>query len=117
MELLQFDVQVRRRRVARFAVCFSFLRVTVMGEVVAGPHDASAVAASDPAQMSPPQWRDESKALRARVLESTGKTVEEGGLEMLLNTPGAAEQLHSLLGCDAQVLAAELVRTAWTERG
>lgn len=61
--------------------------------------------------MTPPQWRDESKALRAKVLESTGKTVEEGGLELLLKTPGAAEDLHSLLGCDAQVLAAELART------
>jgi hypothetical protein len=60
--------------------------------------------------MTPPQWRDESKALRARVLESTGRTVEEGGLELLLKTPGAAEDLHSILGCDAQVLAAELAR-------
>lgn len=59
-------------------------------------------------QMHPPQWRDESKALRAKVLERTGRTVEQGGLEDLLKVPGARDDLRSALGCEARVLSAEL---------
>jgi hypothetical protein len=59
-------------------------------------------------QLSAPTFKDESKPLRAVVLAQTGRTVEEGGLEELLRRPGGADALRATLGCDAQVLHAEL---------
>ena len=58
--------------------------------------------------LTAPAWRDESKALRAAVLERTGKTVEEGGLEELVGSEEGREAVKATLGADARALAAEL---------
>ena len=59
-------------------------------------------------QVSTPLFRDETKALRALVLNKTGRTVEEGGLNLLLQQPDGRETLRGTLGADAQALSAEM---------
>mmetsp|Transcript_19981 Transcript_19981/g.65074 ORF Transcript_19981/g.65074 Transcript_19981/m.65074 type:complete len:662 (-) Transcript_19981:944-2929(-) len=59
-------------------------------------------------QITTPAYKDESKAMQARVLELTGRSVEDGGLEILLERTDGREELRQMLGLEAKVLASEI---------
>jgi len=59
-------------------------------------------------QLTTPAFKDESKSLRALVLNETGKTCDEGGLAELLARADGPQKVRSVLGIDAQVLSAEM---------
>ena len=63
-------------------------------------------------QITAAAFKDETRALRALVLDRTGKTVDEGGLAELLAKEDGKQSVRALLGVDAQVLGAEITGLA-----
>ena len=63
-------------------------------------------------QITAAAFKDETRALRALVLDRTGKTVDEGGLAELLAKEDGKQSVRALLGVDAQVLGAEIAGLA-----
>ena len=63
-------------------------------------------------QVTSPAFKDETRALRALVLDKTGKTVDEGGLAELLAREEGKESVRALLGVDSQVLSTEIAGMA-----